>query len=277
MMDAATLRMLQLEELDMAKQILAICEKHDIEVFALGGTLLGAVRHQGFIPWDDDLDLGMKREDYERFLRIAPDELSAPLSLHTCYNDKDFLYPYIRVQNSDYGLQRDYTTNKTVQDLWVDIFPLDGVPAGGWRRKAWEGALTALRGLRNLSAFDALVNVQRSFSGLKGLIFTMGQKTGIQKLLPTIPILKAIDFVLKSKTVAGEECIGNPMGGHWFKEVFPKNVYDDVVFLPFEDIELPCPSGYETILRTMYGDYMELPPENMRNWHGTTLVRSPKQ
>lgn len=275
MMDADTLRMLQLEELDMAKQILQICEKHDIEVFALGGTLLGAVRHQGFIPWDDDLDLGMKRDEYERFMKIAPSELSAPLSMHTCYNDKSFLYPYIRVQNSDYGLQRDYTTDKTVQDLWVDIFPLDGVPAGGWKRKAWETVLTALRGLRNLSAFDALVNVQRSFRGLKGLIFTMGQKTGIQKLLPTNAILKAIDRVLKSNTVAGEACIGNPMGGHWFREVFPTEVYDGVVRLPFEDIELPCPTGYETILRTMYGDYMELPPEEMRNWHGTTLVRRP--
>ena len=132
MMDAATLRMLQLEELDMAKQILAICEKHDIEVFALGGTLLGAVRHQGFIPWDDDLDLGMKRADYERFIKLAPSELRAPLSLHTCYNDKTFLYPYVRVQNAFYGLRRDFTTDKTVQDLWVDIFPLGRLRVSMW-------------------------------------------------------------------------------------------------------------------------------------------------
>ncbi|MBO4383291.1 MAG: LicD family protein [Clostridia bacterium] len=184
MMDAATLRMLQLEELDMAKQILAICEKHDIEVFALGGTLLGAVRHQGFIPWDDDLDLGMKRADYERFIKLAPSELHAPLSLHTCYNDKAFLYPYVRVQNADYGLQRDFTTDKTVQDLWVDIFPLDGVPADGLRRMLWEKALTALRGLRNLSAFNALVNVEKSYSGLKGAVFEVGEGPASRSSFP---------------------------------------------------------------------------------------------
>ena len=74
-----------------------------------------------------------------------------------------------------------------------------------------------------------------------------------------------------------EACIGNPMGGHWFREVFPAVVYDAIVELPFEDIEIPCPAEYETILRTMYGDYMALPPEEQRNWHGTTLVRRPEK
>lgn len=276
-MDSDTLRLLQREELSMAKQVLAICEKHHIEVFALGGTLLGAVRHQGFIPWDDDLDLGMKRDEYERFLKVAPKELEEPYSLHTCYNDKSFLYSYIRIQNSDYGLCREYTKNKTVQDLWVDIFPLDGVPESGVRRKVWEGNLTVLRGLRNLSCFDELVNVHREFSGLKGLIYQLGMNTGVQNFLSTNLILKFIDRFLKSFKVTGESCIGNPMGGHWFHEVFPREVYDGVTYLPFEDIELPCPTGYRNILETMYGDYMELPPEDQRNWHGTSLVRSPSR
>lgn len=276
MMDPATLRHLQLKELDMAKAVLSICEKHDIEVFALGGTLLGAVRHQGFIPWDDDLDLGMKRPDYEKFLQVAPLELKAPLSLHSCYNDKDFLYPYIRIQNSDYGLRRDYTTSKTVQDLWIDIFPLDGVPAKDtWQRKVWETSMTVLRGLRNLSCFSDLVNVERSYTGARAVLVELGKRTPVEKLLPTNLLLKAIDRFLAAWSLEKQPCIGNPMGGHWFRETFPKDVYDDDILLSYEDISIPCPAQYETILRTMYGDFMTLPPEAERDPHGTTLVRFP--
>ena len=277
-MNETTLRMLQREELNMAKAVLSICEKHDIEVFALGGTLLGAVRHEGFIPWDDDLDLGMKREDYERFLKVAPKELNAPYSLHTCYNDKNFLYPYARVQNADYGLQRDYTTSKTVQDLWVDVFPLDGVPAKDTAaRTVWEATLTVLRGLRNLSCFSDLVNVEKDYFGAKAVLVELGKRTPIENLLPTTLILKAIDRFLRFWSLDRCPNIGNPMGGHWFREVFPKDVYDDDVLLLFEDTSLPCPAGYETVLRTQYGDYMTLPPESERDPHGTTLVRAPEE
>lgn len=272
-MNNEDLRALQLEELEMAKMIIAICEKYDLEYFMMGGTLLGAKRHEGFIPWDDDLDIGLKRRDYETFMAVAESELSAPYSIHHHRNDKDYIYPYIRIQNDRISLRRENTRSKTIQKLWVDIFPLDGVPSSGFQRWRWEKTLYILRGLRNLSCFDELVNINKEYKGLKKVIVTLGLKTNIQKFLNTNAILYRLDNFLKKWSLEEESYIGNPMGGHWFKEVYPKSYYERTVLMTFEGVEMSAPVDYEKILVQMYGDYMQLPKEEDRNWHGTSLVR----
>jgi lipopolysaccharide cholinephosphotransferase len=155
----------------------------------------------------------------------------------------------------------------------VDIFPLDGVPTGKVGNFVWKKKLTALRGLRNLSCFDELVNVNRSFPGVKGLIFKLGMDTNIQKYINTNKTLKSIDKYLAGYPLSKNNLIGNPMGGWWFKEIYPKNYYEKNVFLPFEDINISCPKEYKKILTQMYGDYMTPPPEEDRNQHGTSLVK----
>ncbi len=270
-MDAKTLRQLQLEELDMFKEIVKICEKHGLTYYVMGGTLLGAVRHEGFIPWDDDLDIGFLRDDYETFLRIAETELPEPLRLLTLHNDKQYVHLFSRVINPNIKLRRDNTVNKTVQSLWVDIFPIDGVPFGKVGRFLWEKVIYVLRGLRNLSCFSELIDVNKEYKGLKKLVVSVGLKTNIEKFLNTHLLNAALDRFLKRWNPKDTTVIGNPMGGSWFKEVYPKDWYSEVVKLPFEDTTVNCPSGYTRILEQMYGDYMTPPPETQRNKHGTSL------
>jgi lipopolysaccharide cholinephosphotransferase len=140
------------------------------------------------------------------------------------------------------------------------------------RRFIWEKKCTILRGLRNLSCFDELVNVNREYRGVKGLIFKLGMKTNIQKLLNTNKILKSINNYLVKYPLDKSELIGNPMGGSWFKEIYPKRYYEDVISLLFEDTVINCPKEYKKILTQMYGDYMVPPPEEERNIHGVSLV-----
>lgn len=275
-METTDLRKLQMEELQMANIIVNICQKYNLEYYIMGGTLLGAIRHQGFIPWDDDLDIGMKRSDYEKFMKIAEYELSAPYSIHHYKNDSSYIYPYIRIQNDSISLRRDNTKNKTVQNLWVDIFPLDGVPQGKVQRFAWEKTLYILRGLRNVSCFDELVNINKEYSGLKKLVVELAQRYNIQKFFNTNRILAKIDNYLKSWSLEDNSYIGNPMGGHWFKEVYPKEYYLKTVPVIFEGIELSAPIEYKKVLEKMYGDYMLLPKEEDRNWHGTSLIKEVK-
>ena len=266
------LRKVQLKQLSILKEVAKLCEKHHIRYYALGGTLLGAVRHQGFIPWDDDLDIGMPRPDYEKFLKIAGNKIGN-YSIHTCYNDEKFIYPYIRIQDPSVILRRDNTKNKTLQELWVDVFPLDGAPSSKLQTFLWQKKLTVLRGLRNLSCFDELVNVNKEYHGVKKIIFAIGNHSNIQKLLNTNKILKSIDKSLQQYPYETSDMIGNTMGGHWFDEVYPKNTYSETVMLPFEDTTVPAPADYHTIMKLMYGDYMKLPDEKDRNWHGTTIYK----
>lgn len=97
-MDNEILRKVQLAQLDMAKEVKRICNKYNINYFMDSGTLLGAVRHRGFIPWDDDLDFGMLREDYEKFLKIATTELDSKFFLQTWKNDDGFPYGFSKIR-----------------------------------------------------------------------------------------------------------------------------------------------------------------------------------
>ena len=118
-------------QLEMLDEVERICKKHGLKYFADSGTLIGAVRHQGYIPWDDDIDLVMLREDYEAFIRIAPGELRKPLALQTLYAEKNYLRAHAQIRNSQ-------TTGCSKEDrkagyncgIFIDIFPLDAMPEG---------------------------------------------------------------------------------------------------------------------------------------------------
>lgn len=276
-MESEKLRKLQIEELEMLKKVIDICEKNNITYYAMGGTLLGAIRHKGFIPWDDDLDIGMKRDDYEKFLICAEYSLEKPYSLHYYKNDKNHLYPYARIEDSRIVLCRENTMKKNKQNLWIDIFPLDGVPKGKLKKIIWKKRLFYLRGKRNLSCFKKFVNIKKRYKGIKKQIVWLGIHTDIEKRISTSKCLKQIDDFLSKFKLSDCDEIGNPMGGHWFKEVYPKSYYDGVISLPFENIKINAPLEYKAILTKMYGDYMQLPSEKDRDWHGISIVNETEE
>ena len=112
--------------LDMYLSFAEVCEKYGLKYFVIGGTLLGAIRHEGFIPWDDDLDVGMMREDYEKFLRIASNEFQEPLFFQTPYTDDGYFVSWVKIRNSSTtGLSRATCHRRFNQGLYLDIFPID--------------------------------------------------------------------------------------------------------------------------------------------------------
>ena len=112
--------------LDMYLSFAEVCEKHGLKYFVVGGTLLGAIRHKGFIPWDDDFDVGMLRDDYEEFIKIAAKEINSPLFFQTPYTDPGYFVSWVKIRNSTTtGISKITNHRRFNQGLYLDIFPMD--------------------------------------------------------------------------------------------------------------------------------------------------------
>ena len=155
------LRELQLAELGILKETLKLLKENNISYFALGGTMLGAVRHHGFIPWDDDIDIGIPREDYERFYQLR-DQIPTHLIFQSYPDDPSYPYSIARIVDWRILAKSDRTEIAEVTPAWIDVFPLDGLPNHAFLRKIHEKRILFSRMLFQLSRCDEVVNTKRS-------------------------------------------------------------------------------------------------------------------
>lgn len=267
---------LQSAELDILRKTLAVIDTHHLTYYTLGGTLLGAVRHRGFIPWDDDIDIGMPRPDYERFLEIAEEELEPPYQLHTLQTGTgDYSYYFARVENSSIRLRRTAAIKEVEIPVWIDVFPLDGVPEDEEKRTAWIRKCRFYLDVFKASQFSYLgmsESIKKKRSLPKTIIRQLFQRLKLEKLISTRRAWESLDRALKEN---GYEDCGTIINfcGYWgLKEMFPKVVYGAGMLYPFEDMMLNGPEDYDTVLRQMYGDYMTPPPPEKREHHYIELI-----
>ena len=123
-------------QLDMLVELKRICEKNGIAYFLVGGTLIGAIRHCGFIPWDDDIDVGMLREDYERFISLCKTELSDEYALYDWHKDEKSPIPFLKMKIKGTHYREKLSKETTINDeIFIDIFPYDNAPDSGLNRK----------------------------------------------------------------------------------------------------------------------------------------------
>lgn len=265
-----TLRELQLCELQLVKAVLSICERHQLTVFMMGGTFLGAVRHKGFIPWDDDVDLGMSREDYETFLRVAPQELPQGYILRHFAKDPDMPYYPAQVVDPSFEILDTSAQIAKTRSAWIDLFPLDGMPKGKMGCFFHKYRLLYLRMMLKFSQFSQVVAVNLAHRPLhERILIAVGKHLHLESRLDTNKRMHLIDRCLKKYPYETASQVVNFMGAYKFREMFPKKIYDSLSEYPFEDLQLLAPSDYDTVLRQMYGDYMKPPPQNEQNKHGT--------
>lgn len=275
------LQRLQEFELDILKQTAKICEKNGLTYFVGYGTLLGAVRHKGFIPWDDDIDIVMPRPDYDRFLEIAEKQLSAPYQLHTATNGKgSYGYYYARVENTAVRLQKSATANKTVIPAWIDVFPLDGIPDDerelcGWMKKcASRKKVFAASNAHYTAAADEF---KKSRSSLKSKMRGAFLKLRLDRLISTKRAWKRLDKAVTEYDYDSSNRIMNAMCFYGrSKEVFSKEAFGKGTPLPFEDFTVNAPEKYDFVLTQIYGDYMTPPEEGKRDRHHIRIIEMPE-
>lgn len=265
-----TLRDLQLCELEIVRAVVKICEKHDLQLYLIGGTFLGAVRHQGFIPWDDDVDLGFSRSDYETFLRVAPQELPEGYQLRYFMTDPTMPWYPAQVVDPSFEIRDTAAQVEKTRSAWIDLFPLDGMPKGKVKFFFHKYRLLYLRMMLKFSQFSEVVAVNLKHRPLhERILIAVGKHLHLESRLDTHKRMLLIDRCLKKYPYETAKQVINFMGAYKFRELFPKSIYDETAEYPFEGMSLPAPKDYDRVLTQMYGDYMTPPPVEEQNKHGT--------
>ena len=250
-----SLRKLQLTELNILKEVLVLLEKNNINYYALGGTMLGAARHQGFIPWDDDIDIGLPREDYERLFQIC-DQLPTHLRLRSYPDDPEYPYYIARIVDDRISVRSDRTEIDEVTPAWIDIFPLDGLPDRALPRKIHEKNILLTRMLFQISRFDDVVNTKRTNRPLsEKIVILCAKRFHLQKLLNRYRAFRAFDRTLRHCPYSKSAYSINAMGAYKLREAFEKKVFGEGAFYDFEDIRIRGPEDYEAYLTQLYGDW----------------------
>lgn len=258
------LRRLQLTQLEILKVIDSFCKENGLRYSLYAGTLLGAVRHQGFIPWDDDLDICMSRGDYNRFLILWNQKHPAGYILQNKETDRKFTQSFSKIRKDHTSfLQKGEKKGDYHQGIFVDVFPIDRMPNGWLRRKIFTW---------NCLKYQVLT---REFIPPKG--------SAIQKI-----ISKFLLYVTpEEKRMCSREKILNRICAYNSNEKLnmvaieilktivmplPSNFMTEFVRLHFEDADFMCSALNKEYLQCKFGNYMQLPPEAERTWRHHPIV-----
>lgn len=270
----STLRQAQLIMLTILIEFDRICRKHNLEYWLEAGTLLGAVRHKGFIPWDDDIDIGMTRSHYDRFVQIAPQEISDSLFVQNIHTDKNYTFNFTKIRDRNSILIDEYHSEKHHAGIFIDIFPFDYFPEKSEKTRRWYNickkiyktcrVTTLYRRAIFKQPFWASKNIKKNIRRI--IFFPLATLFGFL----TIELADNISNKLRNHFLGGSEgqsnYIGYGLGMPWYMI----QEYDTVFPLQkmhFENVEFSVPNNAHEYLTVMYGDYMQLPPENKRKQH----------
>ncbi len=250
------LKELHAVELDILKEFITVCEKLNLHYILISGSALGAVRHDGFIPWDDDVDVGLPRKDYEKFLKYGQKYLPKHLFLQTMYTDKNYRNPFAKIRNNNTTFIEESVKNVVMnQGIYIDIIPIDG--QGNTKEEVHKNTHKYLK-------LEEIYNLKCKRIRTKGIrnkirycyYFLLSLRyPNIYKLEKTIhKFCSRIDI---------HDC---KYSGNYVAvlETTNSNCYCKTVKHIFEDIEVNIPSDTDLYLKNVYGDYMKLPPKESR-------------
>ena len=266
--DCMSMRDIQMVSLEILKKVTDICDSIGCRYCLMYGTLIGAIRHNGYIPWDDDVDIMMPRPDYEKFLAYLAsiDSQFYPLAVFNRNTKKDYLYGITRICDMRYEI---HTDNEQVcgMVIFIDVYPYDGL--GNDR----TDALSLLRRSSEYLADITLSTRSRldipkecNWKGKITYVFNWIKHHILgpafyyrrqEQILQYLPDFDSSDYV-------------GPVAWYFAKPekvLFEKNFFTDLIKYPFENYEFYVPSQYDRLLTQEYGEYMKLPPEEKRIYH----------
>jgi len=258
-------------QLEMVQILLDICNRHHLKIWGDSGTMIGAVREKGFIPWDDDIDMGMMRPDYDKLLEIAEQELPDNYFMQTAYSDVRYLHGHAQLRKRGTTCILPFDIDSPFhQGIFIDIFVYDGIPDDPEQLAQLRRQQAALR--EQLDIYCTGTKIWRVFSRpffyfrRKRIEREVGQK-GYCNLHTEWENLFRAHPVNQCKHVGA---LAFSFDRHVRFNMKTED-FSEIIYLPFEDMMMPVPKGYDRILTDIYGDYMR-PAKTPAQHSGFELV-----
>lgn len=261
-MKKLNLQEIKIIELNILQYFNQFCKKNNLKYYLAGGTLLGAIRHKGFIPWDDDIDVCMNRLDFERLLNeFSHKNENENLQIcATCFQNSDV--PYCKIVAKNTVVVSKFITNQTNNKLWIDIFPVDGLP---------EDEQTVIKIYQRCKFYRKLLLLCDANLGegktnfrkwAKYILKPLANLYGKQRLI------SKLDYIGKSFSYDSSKFVGIVTWGlYGAGERMLKSEFEKAVEVEFEGCRFPAFSCWDSYLHGLYGDYMQLPPLEKRQTH----------
>ena len=245
-------------ELNILKYIDRVCRENDIRYYIVGGTLIGAVRHKGFIPWDDDIDIAMTRGEFDRFLKACKKDTESPYQVLWFTNTRNYGYPFPKIIDKRTTLI-DYKRGSAKESIgvFIDIFLCEGLGNNYF----WSKVYFYLTRIQKRMVFLSRRNYQME-NPVKTIVFFI--PLVVCKLVGTDRINKIYYRMCGKYSFDDSKYVGNLAGAYGIKEIVSKSYFSGVIDLPFEGTKVMAPKGWDLYLKHIYGNYMQLPPEEKR-------------
>lgn len=265
-----TLEQTQSVYLELLEEFDKLCQAHGLRYDLCGGSMLGAVRHRGFIPWDNDIDLSMPRPDYERLLRLQREGKLGLPAHRQVVSERDHTFPrhFSRYVRHDVKRVSEMAEDWDCPYIGIDIFPLDGIPTD---EKAFARQIKRIQRLRRF----LLTSVEKKGTSRRGRAAAMIKNLyrPILRLIGSYRLAHMLDWQCRRVDYETAEYVGIVSGMYGLKERWRKDEMLPQARFEFEHLQVWGFANYDIYLKNLYGDYMKLPPEEKRVPHCDAACR----
>ena len=261
---------LQKKEIEILQAVHDACEKMGIGYVLMYGTLIGAVRHKGFIPWDDDIDICMTRDDYDTFVKNAMKYLPENLIIQHVSIEKECPNIYIKVRDSNTTfLHEEHLSLNINQGVFIDVFPLDKIKSGKTHTKIEYLRRKKFDTINNCYSLDYVKTIKRPLSKIVGFFTHYIITKGILHNIKRDQYIQREDNRRRNNHYKGDDCV---LLSPYLTVTGPFSLFKDRQLFEFDGHSFYGPVKYDTILSSLYGNYMMLPPKDRQITHKPVLV-----